>query len=418
MPLAEIENLLKRTMGLDSASVGVGVIRRAIRERIARRGLESPAAYLALLQQDEGELQELIENVVVPETWFFRDREAFSALAQLAQERHRRQPQAVMRLLSLPCATGEEPYSMVMTLLDAGLPPEAFVVDAIDISAQALAKARAALYGKNSFRGGEENFRARYFDGTAQGWRLREPVRRKVGFRRGNLFEPGLLPEAATYDVVFCRNVLIYFDAVTQERAVAVLTRLLKPEGLFFVGASESALLLRPEYAALKLPMAFVFRKLSVPPLQPGAAAALPSAPKASAARTPPHRPTVPSAARPAAATPPARNASMPLEEAQRLANQGRLTEAAQLCEQQLRQQGPSAAAFHLLGLVHDASGNPDKADYYYRKALYLEPAHHEALIHLAVLLEKQGDSAGARLLHERARRQLSEGQPGARPRP
>lgn len=237
MPLAEIENLLKRTMGLDSASVGVGVIRRAIRERIARRGLESPAAYLALLQQDEGELQELIENVVVPETWFFRDREAFSALAQLAQERHRRQPQAVMRLLSLPCATGEEPYSMVMTLLDAGLPPEAFVVDAIDISAQALAKARAALYGKNSFRGGEENFRARYFDGTAQGWRLREPVRRKVGFRRGNLFEPGLLPEAATYDVVFCRNVLIYFDAVTQERAVAVLTRLLKPEGLFFVGA-------------------------------------------------------------------------------------------------------------------------------------------------------------------------------------
>ena len=152
MSLAAIENLLKETMGMDAASVSPSVIRRAVEERQAAQRLPDPAAYLALLQQSDTELQELIEAVVVPETWFFRDREAFAALARLALEWRQQHAQGVMRLLSLPCSTGEEPYSMAMALLDAGIPAERFAVDAVDISQQALRKARQAEYGRNSFR--------------------------------------------------------------------------------------------------------------------------------------------------------------------------------------------------------------------------------------------------------------------------
>jgi chemotaxis protein methyltransferase WspC len=93
------------------------------------------------------------------------------------------------------------------------------------------------------------------------------------------------------------------------------------------------------------------------------------------------------------------------LEEATGLANQGRFVEAATCCEEHLRQHGPSANAFHLLGLLHDSTGNQREASDYYRKALYLDPNHYEALIHLAFLMDKQGDTAAALVLRKRARR-------------
>ena len=166
----------------------------------------------------------------MPETWFFRDREAFAALALTVYEdwlgAH---PEDHLRLLSLPSSTGEEPYSMAMALLDAGFPANRFRVDAVDISARALARAGHAVYGKNSFRGNELGFRDRHFEATAHGYRLSDAVRRQVQFQQGNLLAAGFLPGVESYDVIFCRNVLIYFDRAAQDRALTVLVRLLTP---------------------------------------------------------------------------------------------------------------------------------------------------------------------------------------------
>jgi chemotaxis protein methyltransferase WspC len=93
------------------------------------------------------------------------------------------------------------------------------------------------------------------------------------------------------------------------------------------------------------------------------------------------------------------------IEEAAWLADQGRLTEARAVCEAYVRQHGSSAQAFYLMGLIHDASGNPPEAERQYRRALYLERNHQEALIHLALLLERQGKPNVARLLRDRAGR-------------
>jgi len=414
MDVAPFEQLLKQAMGLDAASIGSAVVQRAVQERLAACQLPDAQAYWERLGSSAPELQELIEAVVVPETWFFRDPASFAALARLAGEDGRAaQGPMDLRLLSVPCATGEEPYSMAMALLDAGFPESALRIDAVDISNRALERAQRAVYGRNSFRGSDLAFRDRYFAETAGGHSPVDAVRRPVRFRHGNLLD-GLIAKAELYDVIFCRNVLIYFDRATQDRAIAVLKRLLKPRGWLFVGPSETALLSDHGFISAKLPLAFAFRKglaagsetkpraapslfVPVPVRKPPAVAAAPL-PPAARPRLVPTPASMPRAAAPA-------EAPTGIDRARRLADQGHLADAAAHCEAHLRQHGPSAEVFHLLGLVRDASGNAEDAAEQYRKALYLEPDHHEALIHLALLLRKRGDEAGAQRLQRRASR-------------
>ena len=199
MGLAALEELLKASMGLNAASIGSSAIARAAEERLAACRLGDLQAYLERVRTSGTELQALIEAVVVPETWFFRDRHAFTALARLAHERWLpTHPEGSLSVLSLPCSTGEEPYSMAMALLDASVPAHRFRVDAVDISARNLAKGMGAVYGNNSFRGQDLGFRDRHFDATAGGYRLRETVRHQVRLQQGNLFAADFLPGVAT----------------------------------------------------------------------------------------------------------------------------------------------------------------------------------------------------------------------------
>src|SRR5712691_11385773 len=100
--LAEFEGLLKRTIGLNAASIGASAVKRAVQTRMAACNLKDAQAYREHMRTSVAELQELVEAVVIPETWFFRDPEAFAAMLGFARQR----PQPVLRLLSLPCATG------------------------------------------------------------------------------------------------------------------------------------------------------------------------------------------------------------------------------------------------------------------------------------------------------------------------
>jgi chemotaxis protein methyltransferase WspC len=110
MPLQAIEQILNRSMGLDVASIGAPAVARAVQTRMSAHQLDQPAAYLEQLRASPLELQALVETVVVPETWFFRDREAFAAVAALAAKDWLGNPAKLpMRLLSAPCSTGEEP---------------------------------------------------------------------------------------------------------------------------------------------------------------------------------------------------------------------------------------------------------------------------------------------------------------------
>jgi chemotaxis protein methyltransferase WspC len=416
MALTDFEHLLKASIGLDASSIGESSIERAVQERLSACALPDRHTYWEHLRSSGTELQALIEEVIVPETWFFRDREAFALLASIGHERWlRASGDGVLRLLSLPSSTGEEPYSMSMALVDTGVPTDRFRIDAVDVSARAIAQAERAVYGRNSFRGQDLAFRDRHFEATALGYRPSDTIRGQVHFRQGNVLAADFLPGLDLYDVIFCRNLLIYFDRPTQDRAVNVLERLLTSNGTLFVAPSETGLLLCHDFVSAKIPLAFAFCKSGGGGRDPKPAVRpvkrsrpFPVATPAPAFRESP--PATPEKGT-AAASPPLPSTDLRaglhagLDEALRFANQGCFVEAATCCEQHVRRYGPSADAFHLLGLVRDAAGNPTDASKYYRKALYLDPEHRETLVHFAFLVEQQGDRAGARVLRNRARR-------------
>lgn len=271
----DIERLLHDTMGLDAATLGANAVERAIRMRLAALSALSPdmhdappySRYWQRLQQSPQELQALVETVVVPETWFFRHRDAFTALTQMVhEERESRRGTAregqALRLLSLPCSTGEEPYSMAMTMFDAGLGANDFTIDALDISERALAVAREGLYGRNSFRGppGTMLFRDCYFTPEDENYRVIGALRTQVRWHSGNLFDPSLVDRLGTFDYVFFRNVLIYFDRDGQRRAIAALEQLMRMGATLFAGPAEGGTLTSNGLAPTGHVQAFSFR--------------------------------------------------------------------------------------------------------------------------------------------------------------
>jgi len=410
-------DFLKVHIGLEVDSVGISVIERAVRQRIASATATDADAYWQLLQHSPQERQALIEAVIVPETCFFRYPASFAALVQLASQRlSSLAGSRPLSILSLPCATGEEPYSIVMALLDAGIAAPLFQVDALDVSPRLIERAQQGRYGNNSFRGAQLGFRDRYFSAVEDGYLLDERIRQLVRFQCGNLLDPALLANQPPYDLVLCRNLLIYFDQATQETVLAGFKRLTRQDGVIFVGPAEANLASRLGLQTLGIPQAFAFH-------YPDAAVPVERAPRApltpqrKALGQPPATParsvdgrartTVKYGARPAAAklspTPAGENTAAQLQAIANLANQGHIAEAQQGCERLLADGGPCAEAFYWLGLLSDASGKPALAQGFYRKALYLQPQHPEALSHLAALLAAQGDLAAARRLRVRA---------------
>lgn len=404
-------DFLKERIGLDVTSVGPAIIERAVRQRTTLSQAAHADEYWLLLQGSRDEQQALIEAVIVPETWFFRYPESFATLGKLARNRLAElNNMRALRILSLPCSTGEEPYSIAMALLDAGLKPHQFKVDGMDVSPLSVEKARRALYGKNSFRGQDLDFRERHFTSEQDGHRVNESVREQVRLQVGNVLDPTLLASEPAFDFVFCRNLLIYFDQPTQKLVFEVLKRLTHFDGVLFIGPAEGSLLGRLGMRSIGIPQSFAFSRHSEPHPEP-----LPTPKPVTLPVSLPPRSTPPAVVRqrPFASVTPlpvSGKASNPdaatlLANIAALANEGKSAEARAACEQYLRSHEPVAQVFYWLGLLSDVAGLTLEAQGFYRKALYLEPQHPEALMHLAALLQAQGDTAGARRLQERAAR-------------
>ncbi|MCF5228643.1 MULTISPECIES: CheR family methyltransferase [unclassified Pseudomonas] len=397
---------LKDRIGLDVASVGEAIIERAVRQRSQAVQAQTVQDYWQHLQSSQDEQQALIEAVIVPETWFFRYPESFATLARLARERLAAIKQMrALRILSLPCSTGEEPYSIAMALLDAGLAPHQFKVLGLDVSPLSVERAKRGVYGKNSFRGGDIEFRERHFSEQPDGYHIAERVREQVRLQVGNLLDPALLANEPTYDFVFCRNLLIYFDQPTQKQVFDVLKSLTHEDGVLFIGPAEGSLLGRHGMRSIGVPQSFAFSRHTEPVKPEPVFVPLPI-PQRSAAPIPAKpRPFSTASAQVVPIKAPHSDAGDLLCRIATLANEGKSAEARAACEQYLSNHPPAAQVFYWLGLLSDVAGSALEAQGYYRKALYLEPQHPQALMHLAALLESQGDSAGARRLQARAAR-------------
>lgn len=402
--IERIEELLKQLIGLHVSSIGRTAVERAMQQRMRDTRLADEGDYWRRVSADRAEQCALIDAVIVPETSFFRYPESYDALAREAVARYDGTP---LRILSLPCATGEEPYSIAMAILDAGLPPGAFRIEAVDVSQRVLEHARAARYAERAFRG--RDAAAAYFDVDGEDYVVAEPVRSSVGFRSGNLLDERLPASVGgAFDFVFCRNLLIYFDAPTRARAIDALKRLTRPDGLLFVAPAEAGLLTEAGMRSVGGVQSVAFgHALAAEHSTAPAPLPAPVVPKLVARLRRPAPSPLPVRGTPrwpVPATPSAPAVGKDVfAQAVALADGGRLVEARAAFERILEVDGPSAEAYFWLGLLADQAGDAARAHDHYRKALYLDPTHVEALGHLAALLAARGDAAGARALRLRA---------------
>ncbi|MEA5508234.1 CheR family methyltransferase [Crocosphaera sp. UHCC 0190] len=394
-----IEALLSQRMGWEVSKIGSRQLAKAIATRQKACGFSDLPRYLERLQASAKEFQELIEQLVVRESWFFRHREAFVLLRHyITNQWLPHHPQETLRVLSIPCSTGEEPYSIAMTLLNSPLAPQQLQIEGMDISQIALSYAKQGIYSKNSFRNHDWVEHQQFFESKEESYQISESIRRQVKFSSKNLLAPWL-PNDPPYHVIFCRHLLIYLDEPARDRVIKTLDRLLCNQGLLFVGAVETTLIKSPNFRFMAHPSAFAYQKILAP-----------SSPKPSITDPPLQRLT------PIKKTQTSQRVSLPqppvsepklslLEMARQLANQGKLKEAAQSCHDYLKRSPIDASAYLLLGEIYQAQGNNEQAQRYLQKALYLKPNYREALAHLVLLRESQGDVQGAAVLKNRMQR-------------
>jgi chemotaxis protein methyltransferase WspC len=391
MATGELTQRLAGEIGLAAESLGPDAVARAV-ARIASHLHLDGAALLERLFERGPEWAMLIEEMTVQESWFFRDRRSFEALAEFSRDRA-----SVLRVLSAPCATGEEPYSIAMCLLEAGRSPDQFVVDAVDISRRAIDLAQAAVYPPNSFRKECGDRQARYFKPIGADFELNARIRSCVRFAQANVLSADFAHQRAPYDVIFCRNLLIYLTDAARVHLLSSLDALLAPDGLLFTGPSELPLLLTRGYTRLNRERAFGCRRAPAP-----APAKIPRP-----AAPPPPKRVVP------AARPPVTSQFVPrpiatLDDARRLADAGDLDAAVQLCDKLLAAAPGSAEVYCLLGVIHQSAGNDMLAEQHFQRALYLDPSQYEALIHMSMLAEKRRDADAGRRFRQRAERAMT----------
>ena len=211
--------------------------------RLAKRGIETYGEYVHFLAYDprrEEEWTDLASVLSNNETYFFRERAQLKSLAAQVLDEFLKRSSRV-RLWSAACSSGEEPYSLAMTLLETNKVADSLLsIRATDISPRVLELAGKGFYRALSFRATEPAMIQRWFRPEGDGFTIDERVKRLVSFGRLNLLDAAGIAAEGPFDAVFCRNVLIYFDKPTQKRVVESFAKALRPGGYLFLGHAES----------------------------------------------------------------------------------------------------------------------------------------------------------------------------------
>lgn len=212
--------------------------------------------------------ERLLPKLTNNESYFFRERGPLDLLRTevlpALRTRLRASGERELRILSAACASGEEPYTLAMTVRDSGVfpPPWEVVVIGLDLDEEALDRARCATYGEHAFRGVDPETRARFFREQPSGrWQVAEPLREDIRFAPVNLVEPGWSRHFAPQHVIFCRNVLIYFDRRATERTAEELFQALVPGGYLFLGHAESLGRVSTPLVPVRCPGAVYYRR-------------------------------------------------------------------------------------------------------------------------------------------------------------
>ena len=221
-------------------------IDRRLAERIAATGSPSFQAYFAILRSDaDHEIEYLINAFTVNETYFYReDHQLRCMTSDLLGNLVKRKPAGEsIRIWSMPCSTGEEPYSIAMWLMENWKDVDLYNIEIVasDIDTQALKAAAAGVYGKRALVRLSPDLISRYFEPMDGGqYRIDQGLRNSIQFTQANLIDSQDMRRFRGFDIIFCRNVLIYFDDASRRIAGESLYDCLRPGGYICLGHSET----------------------------------------------------------------------------------------------------------------------------------------------------------------------------------
>lgn len=258
------KKLIYDSSGITFTSTNRSILESRLRERLRTATVKTVGEYFAVLQRDGEELKSFLDSVTTNLTRFFRNMahidafEKFVIPALIKMKRDSGAPKTI-KVWSAGCSTGEEPYTLAVVLQEK-LPPDfTYAVTASDISLKSLMMAKEGLYPENRMDSVPPNY-MKYFEKKETGFKVKDDIKKNIKFDYHNLkFDSG----QRNLDVVFCRNVLIYFDLAAQKEVIDRFWDSMAPKSFLFIGHSESLFGMETKFEFLRTEWACIYKKES-----------------------------------------------------------------------------------------------------------------------------------------------------------
>ncbi len=394
--LLHIASLIQQQLGLIYNGDKLKDLERRLKhvlKSIPQEKLKTAVSHLLAGQFDQ--VPNLINQLTIPETYFLRNIRLFMALKStvLPEIIERKKYSRQVNIWSAGCSSGEEPYSIAILLhelLGERINQWKINLIATDLNEKILEKARSAIYSEWSFRGVPPDFKVRYFIPLSNGrYQLNPHIRQTVKFKRHNLIKGPYPPvtSVSTFDIILCRNVLIYMSHSTAQIILEKFYRILDNQGYFITGPSEFPSLKSKKFQPLMLQGTIIYQKsLNHHPVTSKikSNSVKNRFPKTTQARTAArHQPAIHE-----------KKARLPLEFKKKdekkeknkmtvpdelslvreLADKGNLKEALELCQQYLKRRSTDKNGYYLLGTIYMEQGELDKAETNFQRAIYFDP--------------------------------------------
>ncbi len=437
--VARFSSTLANVLGMHFDESKFGELGKVLQHRMQASSLEC-AEYLKRLSTEAGreEVASLARELTVTETYFLRNIEQFQAFIDIALPERAALASGVrpVNILSAGCASGEEPYSLAIAMREwLPQPAGAVTVTAFDLNPAMLQRAARARYGNWSLRSCPADLKARWFTRNGDEFALDESIRRAVTFESRNLAQdaPAFWRDAR-FDIIFCRNILMYFSPAQAQAAIARIAYSLAPGGYLFLGHAETMRGLSGDFHLCHTHDAFYYQrkeKLGMRASLDAAPAMSPATPIADSLPTPPWRPMslsadtswveaiarasdrihalVPPRTVAAADSGPALRPDTPaaavqatdpdtlLLKAVSASHDGNPDEAEAACRALLDADEMSAGAHYVLALCSEGRGDFAGALEHDRIAVYLDPDFAMPRLHIGLLTRRHGERGGAR---------------------
>jgi chemotaxis protein methyltransferase WspC len=397
--LAQLGAAAAAVAGMQPSMLDQRGLAQTLKRRMEANRLTHPHAYFTLYNDSPEEQSLFLEGILNNETSFFRDANVFAEMSRwclLWLSRNQRP----LRILSAPCSTGEEPYSIAAMLVEAGVELDRFTLDALDLSTLALDQARAAIYTGFSLRNIPNPEQSHFLEPTAKAWRVKKALRHHVHFRQANLLSPdALAPDA--YDLICSRNLLIYQSPEARRQIAANLAQALSPSGRLILGAADWGRDLDPLFR-LEEPIPSFALSLRPPEAIPTPTTNLSSRPKAAHSAAAVERPASPRHKSPG----PQPQTTTPTQ-----ARNPKFTHATD----------PLAQLAHVTALYRQAleaflRNDEPESERLCRQTLYLEPDHLPSLELLAKINRPHATGRMTFALHARLKRHRTAAAEGVAP--